>query len=120
MFPGLSRSRGRDTRGELSLAQLVTACAAYSLALAIGLLLIRLYTTPAAPEVPLPPRDGAHPHQVAPQSELPPKLQRLCAASPDLCHHLHAHHHHLQGHGVHKRVSPRELSLAKWRLGRPR
>lgn len=88
-----------DARGALSLPLVIAACAAYSLVLTIGVVLFGLAPRPEAPGVP--PHD-LHRHQVTFRLEPTPKG------------HVHTGHDHLRGHTVHKRLSPKELSLAKW------
>lgn len=102
MFHLWNRLQRADEPGAPSLAKVITACAAYSLVLIVVVLLFGV--SPDAQHPVVPPgthQHGVHPHQVPSETELLPN-------------HQHPDHGSLGGPERHKKVTPRELSLAKW------
>ena len=99
------------------MAKVITACAAYSLVLIV--VVLRFGVSPDAQHPVVPPgthQHGVHPHQVPSETELVPN-QPLCVsrlATPRLCGHQHTDHGSVGGHERHTKLTPRELSLAKW------
>ena len=117
MFHLWNRLHSAREPGAPSLAQVITACAAYSAVLIFALLVFGV--SPSTPHPVVPPaihQHNLHPNQVPSETGLVPN-QRLCTsrlATPRPCGHQHTNHGHVGGHDGHKRLSPRELSLAKW------
>ena len=102
--PDEGRAQGR--------ARTFAEWAAYSLVLTGGVLLFGVSPDADTPVGP-PTRHGVHPPA---KVELGP-APRACTSQrgvPALCGHQHPSHEHATGHGAHKRLSPKELSLAKW------
>ena len=110
------KRRRRTDEGMLSLVQVLSACAAYALALALCVLMFGLSPGAESPAVPPP----QHPHVVDPTGA---PLEAGVASNPRCtsaragarpCGHEHSGLDHQPGHDVHQRLSPRQLSLAKW------
>ena len=105
------RNRRRRTDEGVSLVRVVTACAAYSLALTIGVLAFGLPPSGETPPAQHP--HGVHPTQAPLEVGVAPHARQRCVSARP-CGHERNGRDHQPGHDVHKRLSPRQLSLAKW------
>lgn len=115
MSPRWKLGEDPDEGQTLPWARTFAQWAAYSLVLAGGVLLFGVPPDADTPVGP-PTRHGVHPAHAPAKVELGP-APRACTSqrgAPALCGHEHPAHEHGTGHGAHKRLSPKELSLAKW------
>ena len=115
MFHGWQRGGHPDAGQVHPWARTFAQWAVYSLMLTVGVLLFGISSDANTPVGP-PTRHGVHPAHVPAQVELgrPPQSCTSQRGVPALCGHQHPSHEHGTGHGAHKRLSPKELSLAKW------
>ncbi len=109
------RGEHPDDGPALPWARMFAQWAAYSLMLAFGVLLFGVSPNADAPVVP-PTRHGVHPAHVPAQLELGTHRQRCTPrpAVPSLCDREPTPYGHGTVHGPQTRLSPKELSLAKW------
>jgi hypothetical protein len=94
-----------DPTPALPLAQGVARWAAYSIVLVTGVQMFGLLQGADAPVTP----PSRHQHDVRP-TQVPSRVE----LERPFRGHEHTTDGHRSGHDAHKRVSPRQLSLAKW------
>ena len=113
MFNRWKRREHPDEGQALPWARTFAQWAVYSVMLTVGVLLFGVPPNAETPVAP-PTRHGAHP--VPAKVELGPHRQR-CTPRPavaSLCGRDHPSSGHEPRHGPQKRLTPKELSLAKW------
>ena len=115
MFNRRERGEHPDERPALPWARTFGQWAVYSVMLTVGVVLFGVSPNADTPVAP-PTRHGVHPAHVPAKVELGPHPQRCnpWSADPSLCGRDHTSYGHETGHGAQKRLSPKELSLAKW------
>ena len=115
MFNRWRRGEHPDDGHVLAWARTLAPCAVFGLMLTVGVLLFGVSPNANIPVGP-PTRHGVHPAHVPAKVEQGPHPRRCTyqSALPALCGRGHPPHAHERGHGAHRRLSPKELSLAKW------